>query len=345
VSKKILITGGAGYIGSHALVEFVNAGMEVVAIDNFSNSSPHILKPLQRLCQAPFHMVHGDVRNEQTLERVFDAHDIGTVVHFAGSKAVAESLRDPLLYFDNNLSSTLALLRVMRRKGVRRLVFSSSATVYGEPEQVPVAEHALLRPANPYGRTKLMCEQILQDLQQAEPDWAVAILRYFNPVGAHESALIGEAPHGLPHNLMPCITRVASGKQASLSIFGADYPTPDGTGIRDFVHVVDLAQGHLAAARCLQEQGRSLTVNLGTGVGVSVMALVNTFERVTGVAIPFHVMPRRPGDMAFCFADTSLAHQTLGWRAERDVQAMCADAWRWQTSQPLGDGLLEQSAQ
>lgn len=322
------------------MVEFVNAGLEVVVLDNFSNSSPHILKPLQQLCRAPFQLVHGDVRHEQTLKHVFDAHDIGTVVHLAGSKAVAESVQDPLKYFDNNVGSTLTLLRVMRRKGVRRLVFSSSATVYGEPEHVPINEQALLRPTHPYGRTKLMCEQMLQDLQHAEPDWAIATLRYFNPVGAHESGLIGEAPQGVAHNLMPCITRVASGQQAKLSLFGADYPTPDGTGIRDFVHVVDLAQGHLAAARFLEMQGQSLTVNLGTGVGVSVMALVNTFTRVTGVAIPFHVSPRRPGDTAICFADTTLAQRTLGWRAQRDVAAMCADAWRWQLSQPQGDGVV-----
>ncbi|MEN9889405.1 MAG: UDP-glucose 4-epimerase [Pseudomonadota bacterium] len=333
---KILITGGAGYIGSHTAVELMNAGHEVVIVDNLCNSSIHVLERLERLCGSKFHFVQADVRDGAALDRIFAAHAIEGVVHFAGLKAVGESVAQPLRYFDNNIGSTLAVLQAMDRAGVRRMVFSSSATVYGDPETVPITESARLQVTNPYGRTKLICEDMLRDLQASDPRWQVAILRYFNPVGAHESGLIGEHPSGTPNNLMPYITQVAVGQREWLNIFGKDYPTPDGTGVRDYIHVVDLAQGHLAALRYLQERQRSITVNLGTGRGVSVQALADTFARVNRVAVPYRFVDRRPGDVAALCADITLAERELGWRAQLDVERMCQDAWRWQSGNPDG---------
>ncbi len=334
--SKILITGGAGYIGSHTAVELMDAGHEVVIVDNLVNSSIRVLDRLEKLCGRRFSFVEADVRDGAALDRIFAEHAIAGVVHFAGLKAVGESVAQPVRYFDNNIGSTLALLQAMDRAEVRRIVFSSSATVYGDPETVPITESSRLQVTNPYGRTKLICEDILRDLQQADPRWQVAILRYFNPVGAHESGLIGEHPNGIPNNLMPFITQVAVGKREFLSIFGKDYPTPDGTGVRDYIHVVDLAQGHLAALRYLQERQQSITVNLGTGRGVSVKELADTFARVNDVAVPYRFVERRPGDVASCYADTTRAEQELGWTARLDVERMCRDAWRWQAGNPDG---------
>lgn len=332
----ILVTGGAGYIGSHTVVELLNAGHQVLIVDNLCNSSSAVLDRIEALTGKKVPFVQADVRDAATLDRIFTEHPVDGVVHFAGLKAVGESVAQPLRYFDNNVGSTLALLQAMDRAGVRRIVFSSSATVYGDPEQVPITENSRLQVTNPYGRTKLMCEDILRDMQVSDPRWQVAILRYFNPVGAHISGTIGEDPSGIPNNLMPFITQVAVGQREFLSIFGRDYPTPDGTGVRDYIHVVDLAQGHLAALNYLQQHQTSLTVNLGTGHGVSVQELADTFARVTGVPVPYRFVDRRPGDVAACYADTTLARETLGWQAQLGVERMCEDAWRWQSQNPKG---------
>jgi UDP-glucose 4-epimerase len=334
--STILVTGGAGYIGSHTAVELLNAGHQVVIVDNLCNSSAKVLDRIEALAGKNFSFVQADVRDGAALDRIFAEHRIDGVIHFAGLKAVGESVAKPLRYFDNNVGSTLALLQAMDSANVRRIVFSSSATVYGDPDQVPINESSRLQVTNPYGRTKLICEDILRDLQQADPRWQVAILRYFNPVGAHISGTIGENPSGTPNNLMPFITQVAVGQREFLSIFGKDYPTPDGTGVRDYIHVVDLAQGHLAALNYLQNQQASITVNLGTGRGVSVKELADTFARVTGVPVPYRFVDRRPGDVATCYADTRLAQETLGWQAQLGVERMCQDAWRWQSNNPKG---------
>jgi len=340
MTPKILITGGAGYIGSHTAVELLNAGHHVVILDNLCNSSIKVLDRIQNLAGPNFTFIQEDVSNASALEQIFQQHTIEGVIHFAGLKAVGESVAQPLRYFDNNVGSTLALLQAMDRANVRRIVFSSSATVYGDPSQVPITEASQLQVTNPYGRTKLMCEDILRDLQAADPQnpnlWQVAILRYFNPVGAHISGTIGEHPNGIPNNLMPFITQVAVGKREYLSIFGNDYPTPDGTGVRDYIHVVDLAQGHLAALNYLQTKQQSITVNLGTGRGVSVKELADTFAKVTGVPVPYKYVDRRPGDVAACYANTTLAEQELGWKAKLGVERMCQDAWRWQSQNPNG---------
>ncbi len=334
--STILVTGGAGYIGSHTVVELLNAGHQVIIVDNLCNSSIAVLERIKKLAHPHFEFVQADVRDGAALDRLFAEQPINGVIHFAGLKAVGESVSQPLRYFDNNVGSTLALLQAMERAGVRRIVFSSSATVYGDPEQVPITEDSRLQVTNPYGRTKLMCEDILRDLQVSDPRWQVAILRYFNPVGAHISGLIGEHPNGIPNNLMPFITQVAVGQREFLSIFGRDYPTPDGTGVRDYIHVVDLAQGHLAALHYLQTQQTSITVNLGTGQGVSVQELADTFARVTGVPVPYRFVDRRPGDVAACYADTTRAREALGWQAQLGVERMCQDAWRWQSQNPKG---------
>jgi UDP-glucose 4-epimerase len=340
MTPKILITGGAGYIGSHTAVELLNAGHHVVILDNLCNSSIKVLDRIQNLAGPNFTFIQEDVRNASALDQIFQQHTIEGVIHFAGLKAVGESVAQPVRYFDNNVGSTLALLQAMERANVRRIVFSSSATVYGDPAQVPITEASQLQVTNPYGRTKLMCEDILRDLQAAAPQnpnlWQVAILRYFNPVGAHISGTIGEHPNGIPNNLMPFITQVAVGKRDYLSIFGNDYPTPDGTGVRDYIHVVDLAQGHLAALNYLQHKQQSITVNLGTGRGVSVKELADTFAKVTGVPVPYKYVDRRPGDVAACYANTKLAEQKLGWKAKLGVERMCQDAWRWQSQNPNG---------
>ena len=334
--STILVTGGAGYIGSHTAVELLNAGHQVVIIDNLCNSSPKVLDRIEALAGKNFSFLQADVRDGAALDRLFAEHRIDGVIHFAGLKAVGESVAQPLRYFENTVGSTLALLHAMDRANVRRIVFSSSATVYGDPEQVPITESSRLQVTNPYGRTKLICEDILRDLQQADPRWHVAILRYFNPVGAHISGTIGEHPSGTPNNLMPFITQVAVGQREFLSIFGQDYPTPDGTGVRDYIHVVDLAQGHLAALTYLHDRQASITVNLGTGRGVSVKELADTFARVTGVPVPYRFVDRRPGDVAACYADTRLAQEALGWQAQLGVERMCQDAWRWQSNNPTG---------
>lgn len=334
--STILVTGGAGYIGSHTVVELLNAGHQVIIVDNLCNSSIAVLERIKKLAHPQFKFVQADVRDGAALDRLFAEQPIDGVIHFAGLKAVGESVSQPLRYFDNNVGSTLALLQAMDRAGVRRIVFSSSATVYGDPQQVPITENSRLQVTNPYGRTKLMCEDILRDLQLSDPRWQVAILRYFNPVGAHISGLIGEHPNGIPNNLMPFITQVAVGQREFLSIFGRDYPTPDGTGVRDYIHVVDLAQGHLAALHYLQTQQTSITVNLGTGQGVSVQELADTFARVTGVPVPYRFVDRRPGDVAACYADTTRAREALGWQAQLGVERMCQDAWRWQSQNPKG---------
>ena len=334
--STILVTGGAGYIGSHTVVELLNAGHQVIIVDNLCNSSIAVLDRIKKLAHPQFKFVQADVRDGAALDRLFAEQPIDGVIHFAGLKAVGESVSQPVRYFDNNVGSTLALLQAMDRAGVRRIVFSSSATVYGDPQQVPITEDSRLQVTNPYGRTKLMCEDILRDLQVSDPRWQVAILRYFNPVGAHISGLIGEHPNGIPNNLMPFITQVAVGQREFLSIFGRDYPTPDGTGVRDYIHVVDLAQGHLAALHYLQTQQTSITVNLGTGQGVSVQELADTFARVTGVPVPYRFVDRRPGDVAACYADTTRAREALGWQAQLGVERMCQDAWRWQSQNPKG---------
>ena len=340
MTQKILITGGAGYIGSHTAVELMNSGYHVVIVDNLCNSSIKVLDRIQNLAGKNFTFIQEDVRNANALDQIFKEHTIEGVIHFAGLKAVGESVAQPIRYFDNNVGSTLALLQAMDRANVRRIVFSSSATVYGDPDTVPVKEDSRLKVASPYARTKLMCEDILRDLQTSTPGqpnlWQVAILRYFNPVGAHISGTIGEHPNGIPNNLMPFMTQVAVGKREFLSIFGNDYPTPDGTGVRDYIHVVDLAQGHLAALNYLQNKQQSVTVNLGTGKGVSVKEMAETFAKVTGVPLPYKFVARRPGDVAEYYADTQLAEQALGWKALLGVDRMCADAWRWQSQNPNG---------
>jgi len=336
MKSKILVTGGMGYIGSHTVIELIEAGYDVVILDNLNNSSEKVLPRLEKICKQPIPFVKADARDRTALDKVFREHKISSVIHFAGLKAVGESVEKPLEYFDNNLNSTLTLLQAMRAADVKRFVFSSSATVYGDPHTVPIREDFPLSVTNPYGRTKLMCEEILWDLLVAEPDWQIAILRYFNPVGAHESGMIGEAPNGIPNNLVPYITQVAVGKREKLSIYGNDYATPDGTGVRDYIHVVDLAKGHVASLRYMEQQGKSMTVNLGTGNGISVREMVEAFQQVNGITIPHQYVARRPGDVMSCYADPALAQSLLGWRAEKDVFAMCRDSWRWQSMNPDG---------
>jgi UDP-glucose 4-epimerase len=340
MTQKILITGGAGYIGSHTAVELMNAGYHVVIVDNLCNSSRKVLERIQNLAGPNFSFVEADVRSASALDAIFQEHNIEGVIHFAGLKAVGESVAQPVRYFDNNVGSTLALLQAMERANVRRIVFSSSATVYGSPDTVPVKENSRLQVASPYARTKLMCEDILRDLQASDPQnpnlWQVAILRYFNPVGAHISGTMGEHPNGIPNNLMPFITQVAVGKREFLSIFGNDYPTPDGTGVRDYIHVVDLAQGHLAALNYLKTKQQSITVNLGTGKGVSVKEMADTFAKVNHIPLPYKFVARRAGDVPEYYADTQLAEQELGWKAKLDVARMCQDSWRWQSQNPNG---------
>jgi len=337
MTLPILITGGLGFIGSHTAVVLAEAGVPIVILDNQSNSSPKVLERLAKLDVHPLEYVLADVRDTQALDALFGRHTFGGVIHFAGLKAVGESVAQPLRYLDNNVSGTIHLLQAMERANVRRIVFSSSATVYGDPAVVPIPETAALTATNPYGRSKLMCEDALRELFAADPRWHIAILRYFNPVGAHESGSIGESPNDVPNNLMPYITQVASGQREYLQIFGNDYSTPDGTGVRDYLHVMDLARGHLAALRALATDTPQLvTVNLGTGQGVSVLEMLNTFARVNGVQIPHRFVPRRAGDVAQCLADPQLAKQVLNWQTELSLESMCRDAWRWQTMNPLG---------
>lgn len=334
--QRVLVTGGAGYIGSHTLIELLAAGHEVVCLDNFSNSSSEAVRRVERIAGRAVKLVEGDIRDTALLESVFSAQAIDAVIHFAALKAVGESVAQPLEYYDNNVAGTLSLLAACRRAGVRRFVFSSSATVYGVPDQLPLTEDAPIRAVNPYGATKVMVEQILRDLCVADPEFCAVALRYFNPVGAHESGLIGEDPADVPNNLFPFITQVAVGKRERLSVFGQDWPTPDGTGVRDYIHVVDLAAGHVAALDFARDRAGFTPINLGTGRGTSVLELVSAFERATGQSVPTVFAPRRAGDIAACWADPALAHELLGWSAQRGLEAMCADGWRWQSHNPEG---------
>lgn len=327
----ILITGGAGYIGSHTAVELIQAGIEVLIADNFSNSKSTVLDRIERITGRRPGFVQLDVRDRVALRKLFAEHDFGAVIHFAGLKAVGESVAQPLRYYDNNVHGSLVLFETMAEAGVKTLVFSSSATVYGDPHTVPITEDFPLSATNPYGRSKLMIEEMLGDIARSDASWRIALLRYFNPVGAHESGLIGEDPNDVPNNLMPYIAQVAAGLLAKLSIFGGDYATPDGTGVRDYIHVMDLARGHIAALRVLAGAAGVLTVNLGTGQGYSVLDVVRAFEQASGQRVPYQIVDRRPGDVAACYADPSQAKKLLGWQAQLGLAEMCRDAWHWQS--------------
>lgn len=335
----IFVTGGAGYIGSHTCVELLNAGFDVTVFDNFCNSYPEALARVERITGKKVRQIQGDIRDRTALDIALRDSGAEAVIHFAGLKAVGESVRQPLAYYDNNVVGSLRLLEAMAERGVRTLIFSSSATVYGEPQRLPLSEDHPLSATNPYGCSKLMVENILQYLQAGDSSWRFGILRYFNPVGAHASGLIGEDPQGVPDNLLPFVAQVAVGRREYLNIWGNDYPTPDGTGVRDYIHVVDLAQGHIKALEtlsALERQSKCMIVNLGTGTGYSVLEMVHAFERASGRSVPYRIAPRRPGDVASCYADPGLALSLLGWRAQRGLDAMCADAWRWQSGNPQG---------
>lgn len=333
---KVLVTGGAGYIGSHTCLELLSAGHDVMVVDNLSNSRLEAMRRVQELAGRSLSFRQTDVRDEAGLLAILDEFPADAVIHFAGLKAVGESVAKPLEYYDNNVNGTLSLCRAMRARGVRRLVFSSSATVYGDPHTVPIREDFPLSTTNPYGRSKLMVEEILRDFHASSPEWAIMLLRYFNPVGAHPSGRIGEDPQGIPNNLMPFIAQVAVGRRECLSIFGGDYPTQDGTGVRDYIHVVDLSVGHVRALERLSAGPGFHAVNLGTGRGYSVLEVVTAFGRAAGREIPYRITPRRPGDVAACWADPSLARRELGWEALRGLDEMCADSWRWQSANPEG---------
>ena len=327
----ILITGGTGYIGSHTVVELMQAGFEVLIVDNFCNSKRSVLDRIERIVGCRPDFVEADVRDRDAMRLLFANYRLDAVIHFAGLKAVGESVAQPMRYYDNNINGSLVLFETMAEAGVRTLVFSSSATVYGDPHAVPIREDFPLSATNPYGRSKLIVEEILGDIARADASWRIALLRYFNPVGAHESGLIGEDPNGIPNNLMPYIAKVAVGTLAELSVFGCDYPTHDGTGIRDYIHVVDLARGHLAALKALSVSPGVLTVNLGTGQGYSVLDVIQAFEAASGQKVPYKIVSRRAGDIAACYADPLLANALLGWQAQYGIEEMCRDAWRWQT--------------
>lgn len=332
----ILVTGGAGYIGSHTCVELLNAGYEIVVLDNFSNSKPEVLNRIKKIAKKDFKFYKVDILDSAGLKKIFEENEIEAVIHFAGLKAVGESVSSPLKYYHNNVTGTIVLCQVMQEFGVKKMVFSSSATVYGNQDTVPIKEDFPLKPVNPYGRTKFMIEEILRDVYISDNEWGISLLRYFNPVGAHQSGMIGEDPNGIPNNLMPYITQVAVGKREKLNVFGGDYPTPDGTGIRDYIHVVDLAKGHLLALeKVLKEKGVGV-YNLGTGRGYSVLEVVRTFEKANGVKVPYVTADRRPGDIAVCYADPTKAFKELGWKAEKDLEDMCRDAWNWQRKNPEG---------
>ena len=336
----ILVTGGAGYIGSHTCVELLSAGHDVTVLDNFCNSQVEALERVQRIAGKKLTLVEGDIRDSATLLQTLRRSAVSAVIHFAGLKAVGESVEKPLAYYDNNVVGTVRLLEAMTECGVKTLVFSSSATVYGDPQQLPLTEQHPLSATNPYGQTKLVIENMLRDLYRSDPSWRLSILRYFNPVGAHRSGLIGEDPRGTPNNLLPFVAQVAVGRREFLNVWGKDYATPDGTGVRDYIHVVDLALGHLKALERLQQHKECLAINLGTGVGYSVLDMVHAFEQASGKPVPYRIGPRRAGDIASCYADPSLALAMLGWRAERGLQDMCADAWHWQNSNPNGYAMI-----
>jgi UDP-glucose 4-epimerase len=332
----ILVTGGAGYIGSHTIVELIAAGHQVVCLDNFSNSNPESVRRIERITGRELDFIEGDIRDGDLLEALLRQRGVKAVVHFAALKAVGESVEKPLLYYENNVTGTLTLLSAMARAGVTRMVFSSSATVYGTPQTLPLTEAHPIGAVNPYGQSKVFIEHILSDVCKADPGFTAVCLRYFNPIGAHESGLIGEAPNGIPNNLFPFITQVAVGKRAELAVFGNDWDTIDGTGVRDYIHVVDLARGHVKAIDYALKNTGYVTPNLGTGRGTSVLELIQAFERKSGRKIPYRITARRPGDIGACWADPALAERLLGWKAELDVDAMCADGWRWQQMNPDG---------
>ena len=333
---KILVTGGAGFIASHTNVELLNAGYEVVIVDNLINSSRKSIDRVEELTGKKITFYEEDLLNEKALDDIFDKEKIDSVIHFAALKAVGESCEIPLRYFDNNLTGTLNLLKVMEKHNVKSLVFSSSATVYGKPKTVPIKEDFPLSVSNPYGRTKLITEDMLRDIYKSDTEWNIAILRYFNPIGAHESGRIGENPNGIPNNLLPYIAKVAAGQLECVNVFGDDYDTPDGTGVRDYIHISDLAEGHIKALQKLSEHPGLVTYNLGTGVGYSVLEIIKSFEKACGKKIPYKIAPRRAGDIDMCYADPLKAKEELGWEAARGIDKMCEDAWRWQVQNPNG---------
>lgn len=333
----ILVTGGAGYIGSHTVVELQNAGYDVVVLDNLSNASEKALDRVSKITGKPVKFYKADILDRDALNDIFDKETIESCIHFAGLKAVGESVVKPWEYYENNIAGTLTLVDVMRKNNVKNIIFSSSATVYGDPAQIPITEECPKgQCTNPYGWTKSMLEQVLTDIQKADPEWNVMLLRYFNPIGAHKSGTIGENPNGIPNNLMPYITQVAVGKLKELGVFGNDYDTPDGTGVRDYIHVVDLAKGHVKALKKIEENPGLAIYNLGTGEGYSVLDIVKNFEAATGVKIPYVIKPRRAGDIATCYCDASKAEKELGWKAENGIREMCEDSWRWQSNNPQG---------
>ena len=336
---NVLVTGGAGYIGSHTCLELLSSGYGVVVVDNLCNSNPKSLDRVQELTGRTLKFYEGDVRDEALLQKIFRENEIACVIHFAGLKAVGESVAQPWRYYDNNLNSTLVLTRVMEQVGMKKLIFSSSATVYTATNEMPLRETSVTGGCtNPYGWTKYMTEQILSGLCTADPQWSVCLLRYFNPIGAHESGRIGEDPRGIPNNLMPYITQVAVGRREKLSVYGNDYDTHDGTGVRDYIHVVDLAKGHVAAVDYVNQNTGCEVFNLGTGIGYSVLDMVNTFREVNQVALPYEIVARRPGDIATCYADPGKSREKLGWTAEKNLQDMCRDSWNWQKNNPQGYG-------
>ena len=332
----IFVTGGAGYIGSHTCVELLTAGQQVAVFDNFCNSSRESIARVESITGKKVLLIEGDIRDKNSMVQAMCHCNAQAVVHFAGLKAVGESVAQPLMYYDNNVVGTVRLLEAMQECGIKTLVFSSSATVYGDPQHLPIAESEPLSATNPYGRTKLVIEDMLRDLFAGDPSWRIAILRYFNPIGAHESGRIGEDPQGIPNNLLPYIAQVAVGRREFLNVLGNDYATPDGTGVRDYIHVTDLADGHVKALRYLDGGPQCIAMNLGTGRGYSVLEMVRAFEKASGCEVPYRIAPRRAGDIATCFAAPDLASERMGWRATRDLDAMCADAWRWQKHNPMG---------
>lgn len=332
----ILVTGGAGYIGSHTVVLLIEAGYELVIFDNFCNASKEAIRRVEKIVDKEITTIEGDIRKYEDLRSVFNAHTIQAVIHFAGLKAVGESVAEPLKYYDNNVHGTTVLCSVMAEYGCKSIVFSSSATVYGDPHTTPILETFPLSATNPYGRSKLFIEEILRDLHISDSEWKIILLRYFNPVGAHASGTIGEDPNGIPNNLMPFIAQTAVGKRDCLSVFGGDYATPDGTGVRDYIHVMDLAEGHVKALEKIDKISEVLTVNLGTGVGYSVLDMIKAFEEASGTKVPYKVVARRAGDIATCFADPSYAKKVLGWEAKKGVKEMCEDTWKWQSNNPNG---------
>jgi UDP-glucose 4-epimerase len=343
-NQHILVTGGAGYIGSHTVLRLLESGYQVLVLDNLANSSSESLRRVETITGAKAPLVVGDIRDADLLNGLLKRNKFDAVIHFAGLKSVGESVAKPLDYYENNVSGTQVLLSALQKANVNRFVFSSSATVYGDPQSLPIDESAPTGPTNPYGRSKWLIEFMLQDLATSNPDWAIGTLRYFNPVGAHESGLIGEDPSGIPNNLLPFVSQVAVGRRNAVSVFGNDYPTIDGTGVRDYIHVLDLADGHLAALdRTLNHKG-NFTVNLGTGTGYSVLELIKAFEKASGRPVPYNIVPRRAGDIASCYADPKLALELMGWQAKRGVETMCDDSWRWQKNNPNGYAAVDKAA-